>query len=242
MQTSSSIQNRLIDTIAHGNCIDVMRQLPAKSVDFILTDPPYLVSYKDRDGRSILNDSDDSWLKPAFAEAYRVLMPNNFCVSFYGWTRVDRFLAAWKAVGFRVVGHMVFVKRYASRTRFLRYQHEQAYLLAKGNPELPTEPLSDVIEMVFSGNKLHPTQKPVSSLIPLIQAFSRQGNLVLDPFCGSGSTCVAAFNTGRRYIGIELDPQYQQIAQTRLARRAAMKRPVAASFPASHILNTVQRA
>ncbi len=221
MHAPSPVQNRLINTITHGNCIDVMRQLPANSVDFILTDPPYMVSYKDRDGRSILNDSDDSWLKPAFAEAYRALMPNSFCVSFYGWTRVDRFLAAWKTAGFRVVGHMVFVKRYASKARFLRYQHEQAYLLAKGNPELPVAPLSDVIEMKYSGNKLHPTQKPVAALIPLIQAFSEPGDLVLDPFCGSGSTCVAAFNAGRRYIGIELDTKYQQIAQTRLARRAA---------------------
>lgn len=182
MHAPSPVQNRLINTIAHGNCIDVMRQLPANSVDFILTDPPYMVSYKDRDGRSILNDSDDSWLKPAFAEAYRALMPNSFCISFYGWTRVDRFLAAWKAAGFRVVEHMVFVKRYASKARFLRYQHEQAYLLAKGNPELPVAPLSDVIEMKYSGNKLHPTQKPVAALIPLIQAFSEPGDLVLDPF------------------------------------------------------------
>ena len=241
MQAPSPVQNQLINTIAHGNCIDVMRQLPANSVDFILTDPPYLVSYKDRDGRSILNDSDDCWLKPAFAETYRTLMPNSFCVSFYGWTRVDRFLAAWKTVGFRVVGHMVFIKRYASRARFLRYQHEQAYLLAKGNPELPAAPVSDVIEMRYSGNKLHPTQKPVSALMPLIQAFSGQGDLVLDPFCGSGSTCVAAFNTGRRYIGIELDPHYQQIALARLGRRAAIKRSVVASFPTSHILPAMQR-
>ena len=59
--------------ILHGDCIEVMRQMPADCVDFILTDPPYLVNYRDRTGRTIQNDIDESWLKPAMAEAYRVL-------------------------------------------------------------------------------------------------------------------------------------------------------------------------
>src|ERR1700733_2395182 len=54
-----------VNQILHGDCIDVMKQIPADSVDFILTDPPYLVNYRDRSGRTIQNDSDDRWLKPA---------------------------------------------------------------------------------------------------------------------------------------------------------------------------------
>ncbi len=118
--------------ILHGDCIPVMCQLPARSVDFILTDPPYLVNYRDRDGRSIQNDDNADWLEPAFREAYRVLKPNSFMVSFYALNRTDKFLAAWRSAGFYVAGHLVFRKRYASKSRFLRYQHEQAYLLAKG--------------------------------------------------------------------------------------------------------------
>ncbi len=73
--TSAAIaqQSSFINQILHGDCIEVMRQMPANSVDFILSDPPYLVNYRDRDGRSIQNDADDTWLKPAMAEAYRVL-------------------------------------------------------------------------------------------------------------------------------------------------------------------------
>jgi site-specific DNA-methyltransferase (adenine-specific) len=69
MQTQATIQNPLINTIAHGDCIQVMRQMPANSVDFILTDPPYPVNYKDRTGRSIQNDSNSDWLKPAMKES-----------------------------------------------------------------------------------------------------------------------------------------------------------------------------
>jgi DNA modification methylase len=212
---------RRLDTVAQGDCVELMRLMPTASVDFILTDPPYLVSYRSRDGRAILNDAADHWIKPAFAEAYRVLRPNRFCVCFYGWSRADRFLAAWHAAGFRPVGHLVFRKSYASTTRFLRYHHEQAYLLAKGSPACPEQPIPDVLEMPYSGNRAHPTQKPVSALRPLIESFSTLGDVVLDPFCGSGSTLVAARQLGRRFIGFELDPTYSALAVRRLQSGAA---------------------
>ena len=218
MQAQTTVQNRFIDTIAQGDCIQVMREMPANSIDFILTDPPYLVNYRDRDGRTIQNDADDKWLKPAMAEAYRVLKQNRLAVMFYGWNRVDRFFDAWKEAGFQPVGHLVFRKTYSSKSRFLHYRHEQAYLLAKGRPALPKQPLVDVMDMPYSGNKLHPTQKPVVALAPLIRSFTLQGELVLDPFAGSGSSCAAALLTGRRYIGIELDTEYFHHASARLER------------------------
>jgi DNA modification methylase len=146
--------------------------MPANSVDFILTDPPYLVNYRDRTGRTIQNDADDTWLKPAMAEAYRVLKQDRVAIMFYGWTKIDAFFDAWRSAGFQPVGHIVFRKSYSSKSRFLRYQHEQAFLLAKGRPPLPKQPLGDVMEMPYSGNKLHPTQKPVAVLAPLIRSFT----------------------------------------------------------------------
>jgi len=71
-----------MNDVAHGDCIEVMRTLPWASVDFILTDPPYLVNYRDRSGRSLANDDNDSWLKPAFRAMNRVLRPDSLCVSF----------------------------------------------------------------------------------------------------------------------------------------------------------------
>jgi DNA modification methylase len=216
--STNRIQQTSIPTnaVLHGDCIDRMRTLPANSVDFILTDPPYLVRYQDREGRSIRNDSNADWLKPAFSETCRVLKQDSFMVAFYGWTQVDKFLDAWRGAGFRVVGHLVFRKQYASKARFLKYQHEQAYLLAKGIPALPENPIADIIDMPYSGNKLHPTQKPVAALKPLIKAFTQEGDLVLDPFCGSGSTLLAAKILRRRYLGIELDAQYHAAATKRL--------------------------
>jgi site-specific DNA-methyltransferase (adenine-specific) len=208
--------SQMLNGVTCGDCIDVMAHLPAASIDFVLTDPPYLVRYHDRSGRRVINDDNDTWLKPAFTQIHRVLKPDSLCVSFYGWNKTDVFMAAWRAAGFRIVGHIVFRKRYASSARHLSYTHEQAYLLAKGFPPFPERAPPDVIDWHYSGNRLHPTQKPVQSLKPLIAAFTGPGGIVLDPFSGSGSTLVAAHELGRRFIGIDLDPHHHRAAAHRL--------------------------
>jgi adenine-specific DNA-methyltransferase len=208
------------NTVIHGNCLDVLPTLPPASVNFVLTDPPYLNRYKPRDGRSVPNDHTDAWLKPAFGEMYRVLERDSYCVSFYGWNVADLFIAAWRTAGFRIVGHIVFRKRYAASVCFLRYQHECAYLLAKGFPREPQYTIGDVIDWTYSGNKLHPTQKPLPVLLPLVETFSAAGGLVLDPFAGSGSSLLAARQLGRSYLGIELDAGYHAIATRRLEKDA----------------------
>src|SRR5262249_47594743 len=136
----------------------------------------------------------------------------------YGWNKADRFLAAWKAAGLYPVGHLVWTKNYHSKERFVRYSHESAYLLAKGNPAKPRMALRDVLDWRYTGDVLHPTQKPVMALLPLIMAYSDVGDIVLDPFIGSGTTAVAAAALGRQYIGIELEPTYARIAEERVAR------------------------
>lgn len=211
------------NTVLHGDCTALMRRMERDCVDFILTDPPYITRYRGRDGRTVANDDNARWLKPAFHEMHRVLKPGSFCVSFYGWHKADLFITAWRAAGLRIVGHIVFRKHYASSARFLRYEHEQAYLLAKGDVTPPTKPISDVIDFAYTGNRLHPTQKPVAALQPLIETFCPRGGLVLDPFCGSGSTLVAARDLGRDYLGIELSAAHHHTASDRLdlPRRAA---------------------
>ena len=101
------------NAIIHSDCTTGMAKLSAASVDFVLTDPPYLIDYRARDGRSVANDDNTRWLRPAFSQIYRVLKPASFCVSFYAWNKVHLFMAAWRDVGFRPVGHIIFRKRYA---------------------------------------------------------------------------------------------------------------------------------
>jgi adenine-specific DNA-methyltransferase len=209
---------KFVNRILLGDCVQVMGQMPKESVDCIVTDPPYICRFQSRDGRTVVNDDRDDWLEPAFTQMYRVLKPDRFLVSFYGWHRVDAFFAAWKAAGFSPVGHLVFVKRYASKERYVAYSHESAYLLAKGHPAKPHMILRDVLEWTYSGNTRHPTQKPLTAMLPLIQAFSHPGDIVLDPFVGSGTTAKAAKHLRRRYIGIDIEPVYAAQAQERVRR------------------------
>jgi adenine-specific DNA-methyltransferase len=131
-------------------------------------------------------------------------------VSFYGWNRIDAFFRFWRQAGFYPVEHIVWAKNYASSRGFLEARHEQAYLLAKGRPAKPALPIADVREWEYSGNRAHPTEKAVSVLKPLIEAFSRPGDLVLDPFSGSGSTSAAAprgrsISAHRQEVSVLLD-------------------------------------
>lgn len=79
-----------------GDCNAILPTLPGASVDLVVTDPPYLLRYRDRSGRTIAGDDDSATVLASFPELYRVLKPNSFCVSIYGWNTVDLFISAWK--------------------------------------------------------------------------------------------------------------------------------------------------
>jgi site-specific DNA-methyltransferase (adenine-specific) len=209
---------RMENQIVQGDCLEVLPQLPRESVDLVVTDPPYGVRYTDRYGRTVANDDDLGPVHRSFAELYRVLKQDTFCISFYGWKRVDAFFKSWRSAGFYPVGHIVWAKNYASSRTFLQNRHEQAYLLAKGRPAKPSQPISDVQPWEYTGNRVHPTQKAPSILQPLIESFSQRGDLVLDPFSGSGSCALAAAQCGRRFLGIELEARYCQYARECLSQ------------------------
>jgi DNA modification methylase len=205
------------NTVIHADCTKALPMLSDDSIDFVLTDPPYVRKYTSRDGREVRNDNNFAWLKPAFRQMHRVLKTDSFCVCFYGWVHAEKFTAAFCGAGFRLAGHLAFPKKYMSGKRYLAYQHESAYLLVKGRPPQPSYAIPDVIEWAdFPKNDLHPTQKPLSVLTPLVEAFSKQGQTVLDPFAGSGSSLLAAKTLGRFYIGVEMDAKYHAIAKKRL--------------------------
>jgi DNA modification methylase len=208
-------------TLYHADCRDVLRGMASESAGFVLTDPPYIVSYKSRWGskRSVIqNDKDGLWLAPVYSELWRVLVPDSLCLSFYGWPQADAFMTVWKLVGFRPVSQIVCVKNSFGLGYFSRAQHEAAYLLAKGKPPKPANVISDVLDWRRVSGALHQNQKPLAVIARLMAAFAPEQSTLVDPFCGSGTTLVAARDQGRRAIGMEIEERYCEIAATRLSQ------------------------
>ena len=212
MKPLTLFHNRVI----HGDCVSVLPLIPSRSVDFVCTDPPYLVNYRPRDGRKCPGDDSDYWLRPSFRELYRILKPDSFCATFYGWPWIDQFMAVWKECGFRPVSHFTWVKSHCSREGYSRSFHEVGFLLAKGRPPKPAKPPPDVLPWEYTGNTFHTNEKPVVAITPLIEAYSQPHGIVLDPFGGSGTTGVAARSLMRRYILIEKSWSHCKMASRRL--------------------------
>lgn len=220
----------LRNTNIEGDAAKVLVDVPQGSLDLVITDPPYLVNYRDRDGRTLRNDTNAEGVMAVFDPMARAMKQDSYAVCFSGWSALPQFTAAWEAAGLQIVSQIIWQKRYASRRSFTEYRHESAFVLAKGRPAKPANPLPSVMDWVFSGNRRHPTEKAVEILTPLIRCFSKPGDLVCDPFSGSGSTPVAAALTGRDYLGVEIDPVHVRTAQARLdgvARFQANRRAVA---------------
>jgi site-specific DNA-methyltransferase (adenine-specific) len=85
---------------------------------------------------------------------------------------------------------------------------------------------NSVLSIASEGSTVHPTQKPVALMEYLIRTYTNSGDTVLDNTCGSGTTLVAAINTGRNAIGIERDPDYFQIASERVAKAQRAVGPI----------------
>ena len=203
-----------------GDCLEVMKDWPDGCVDFCLTDPPYGVKWQShrREERldMIHNDDNLDWALPVYAEVFRVLVMDSLLCSFYGWPNAEIFKNAWSAAGFRCKSHIVWVKNNIGLGWFTRGKHESAYLLAKGSPLKPSTAIPDVLPWHGTGNEMHPSQKPINAMMPILECYTQPNDIILDPFCGSGTTCVVAKMLGRRYIGIDISPEYCDISRERL--------------------------
>lgn len=208
-----------------GDCLEIMPLLG--KVDAVVTDPPYGVSFqsnrREEKYKKIENDTELTWLPKISNLTYEVLKDNSVMISFYGWPHIDQFMTTWKTSGFEPKSHFVWVKNNIGCGWFTRPQHESAYLLAKGKPNKPKIAPSNVLNADMTGNEYHPTQKPVTLLERLIKPYTQENETILDPFMGSGTTGIACAKMGRKFIGIEIDENYFNIACKRIEE--AYKQP-----------------
>ena len=213
----------MIDLL-HGDCFELLKDIPDESVDMILTDPPYGMNfqsgYRKTKYEKIKGDSNLDWLDDFVDEIYRVSKPNTAHYMFCSFHHIDKFKQAIERK-FKIKNILTWVKNntsmgdlkgdFAPKTEFIIFFHKGRRLI-NGTRD------PNVLEFKRTQNKLHPTQKPVDMTEYLIGKFSDEGDLILDPFMGSGTTGIACINTNRNFIGMELDASYFEVAKDRIGK------------------------
>lgn len=210
--------------LVQGDCMEVMKSIPNESIDLVVTDPPYLISYQSHwnsHNKPILGDNDYDLIERAIKEMYRILKPNSAAYIFCSSKRIDYFMKCCLDAGFTIKNSIIWVKNnWTSGDLKVSYgqQYEIILLLNKGRRYFNGKRLSDVwfFDRVAFQHQYHPNEKPVKLLEQCILKHSDEGNIILDPFMGSGSTGIACMHTERRFLGIEKDMDYFLIAKQRI--------------------------
>ena len=209
-------------TLWHGDCLELMKNIPDGSVDLVLTDPPYGMAFKSNYRKEkyneIKNDKSLEWLEKYVGECFRILKYNTAVYFFCSWHNVDVFKQAIEKK-FKIKNILIWEKNNTSMGDLKASyapKYEMIIFAHKGRKLLNGFRYADIIKANRTGNKLHPTEKPVDLLELFIKNSSDENAVVFDGFMGSGSTGVACVNTNRRFIGIELDEGYFNIAKKRI--------------------------
>ncbi len=219
-------------SVIHGNCIEEMKKMEDKSIDLIITDPPYGIDIGNSQtfgrGTAAKTYFDDNFeimdmLDKAFAEMYRVLKDDTHAYVFCGVEYVPEVNKLLSKHGFSVYKIPLIWDKgsgsYPSQGVTFVHSYEAFLHCSKGKRPLNGTP-KDIfsIKRVPPQKKVHPTEKPTELLRDLINLSSTPGDKILDPFAGSGSTLVAAKETTRQAIGIELDEAYYAEICKRLSK------------------------
>jgi DNA modification methylase/ParB-like chromosome segregation protein Spo0J len=220
---------KVVDGLILGDALEEVPKLPDESIDLLLTDPPYGEAVARSGSRRRLvrvrgweqNPQPDAFelIDKVLAKAEPKLKPGAHVYIFTNWRswgrlqeiaekyfRVRNCLIAPHPVSLGGMGDSAYRKSY---TMILFATKGEGRKLLR-----PNQP--DILPFVRPKIKHHPAEKSVEILRYLIENSTVEGEVVLDPFCGSGSTLVAAKETGRRYIGIEKDPRWYEVARGRL--------------------------
>ncbi len=209
--------NLPLNKVICGDAIEELKKLPNKSIDLILTDPPYGLNKK-----GISNDTDLSLFYSSLPESYRVLKDNSFFITFFSTKflpqifRSNPFEYFWNFVLYCPNGSV------SSPIGYTKYM--SCMVFKKGNPKMIKRGKDIFVDtpgrMVEpdEGFINHPTPKPKTFIKDILLMFSRNGDIVLDPFIGSGSTAIACKQIGRNFIGFEIDVNYYKLAKERLKK------------------------
>jgi len=214
-------------TLYLGDCRDILPTLG--KVDAVVTDPPYMFSTASANGK--LNPWADLcnaavWYSDIMAKAIdRLPLSGGFVWWFLNWRTIPTVQKAAFDCGRHIESLLVWDKDWIGPggSRGLRPSYELVALLCTGDAALPNRGLPDIWKHPASSQKAHghPAEKPIGLLTELVK--QTPAETILDPFMGSGTTGAACVGEGRRFVGVEMDPRWFDIACRRI--EAAYRQP-----------------
>jgi len=215
--TTYEYLDKFTNKINRGDCIKLIKMIPDKAIDCIITDPPYGLKTK-----GIGNDNDLSLFYNILPDCHRVLKDDSFFITFFSIKHFPKlfknnpFTYFWQFILYCPNGSV------RSPIGFTKYM--SCFIFKKGSPKLikwKTDIFKDTPGKMVEPDEgfiNHPTPKPKHFIKQIIEMTTMENALILDPFIGSGSTAVACKQLGRRFIGFEVNETYCSIANERLAR------------------------
>jgi len=197
-------------TLYLGDCLEVMKSIPDKSVDAVITDPPYGINYdaSHKKYKNGISRNIGDWDKKPF-DPSPILKLNKPTIMWGGNCFASRLpdQAGW----------LSWVKSTRNNGKIRQADMELAWTNCIARSRNITHLWIGAYRDSESGIKnVHPTQKPIAVMKWCIELITKQGDTILDPFMGSGTTGVACVQTGRKFIGIEIEPKYFDIAVKRI--------------------------
>ena len=205
-----------------GDCLEVMKELSVDSVDAVITDPPYTRPTVSSFGRKVVKRLSDLAIQEFYfahikAVWERLLRPTApvlvFCDDAY-YAVLFALFYEWQQTNL-----LIWDKGRIGMGNPFRRKHELIFYANRGslspNAEAGTH-IPTILKATLTKN-FHAAEKPLSLVTLLVKGLTQQGDTVLDSFLGSGTTGVACVQTGRKFIGIEIEPKYFDIAVKRIS-------------------------
>ncbi|MBQ2174503.1 MAG: site-specific DNA-methyltransferase [Alphaproteobacteria bacterium] len=221
--------------LVRGDCLKTLSDIEAGSIDLLVTDPPYRTTSRGNAGNSggmlqkeinkkgqvfSCNSIDCKDYAPEF---YRILKDGSHCYVMTNHVNLINMLNTFTEAGFHFIKCLIWNKGNKIMGQYYMSQYEYIMFFRKGKGiKINHCGTSDILSVPNvktkgeDGKNLHDTEKPIELMKILIENSSKENDVVIDPFMGIGSTGVACRDSGRKFIGVELDEKYFEIAKRRI--------------------------
>ena len=214
--------------IYNEDCLEGMKSIPEKSVNITLTDIPYGVVNRESNGlRNLDKENADVFnidMDELLSEIHRVTEGQIiiFCAK-EQFSEIYKFFANKKGTTRSIIWQKTNPSPMNGQHVYLSGVEHAVWFKPRGRKVFNAHCKNTVFTYSNGSRKIHPTQKHIELFKELITDNSSEKEIVFDPFMGSGTTAVAAIDTGRNYLGFELDEEYHKLSEQRIADHIKLK-------------------